>query len=87
MFGRMKTLNTFVPSTKVGVNISRQGNFAYLTDQPSLDYYNQRKPCNTMLVKNLLDAKSYAIGLQRNSEWTNKISVTILEVNNYEILS
>ncbi|XP_020899711.1 glutamate receptor 2 isoform X2 [Exaiptasia diaphana] len=80
MFARMKTLNTFVPSTKVGVNISRQGNFAYLTDQPSLDYYNQRKPCNTMLVKNLLDAKSYAIGLQRNSEWTNKISVTILEL-------
>ncbi|KAK3751825.1 hypothetical protein QZH41_013283 [Actinostola sp. cb2023] len=73
MFGKMKTLNTFVGSTSIGVNISRQGDFAYLTDQPSLDYYNQRKPCNTMLVKNLLDAKSYAIGLQKNSEWTNKL--------------
>jgi hypothetical protein len=77
----MKTLDTFVNSTKYGVKLSRKGNFAYLTDQPSLDFYNQRKPCNTMLVKDLLDAKSYAFGLQRNSEWTNELSVTLLQVS------
>ncbi|XP_032238520.2 glutamate receptor 3 isoform X2 [Nematostella vectensis] len=80
MFGKMSTLNTFVKGTDEGVNRSRTTPFAYLTDQPSLDYYNQRKPCNTMLVKNLLDAKSYALGLQRNSEWTDGISVAILQL-------
>ena len=80
MFHAMKTGNTFVNSTKEGVEKVRQGGFAYLTDAPYLDYYNSRNPCNTMMLENLLEAKSYGIALQRNSELTNPISVEILKV-------
>ena len=41
MFGQMSTSNTFVTSTKVGVRRVRKGNYAYLTEEPYLDYYNQ----------------------------------------------
>lgn len=81
MFQTMKTGNTFVNSTKEGVEKVRQGGFAYLTDGPYLDYYNSRNPCNTMMLENLLEAKSYGIALQRNSELTNPFSVAILKVS------
>ena len=58
----------------------RKGGFAYLTDEPYLDYYNKKSPCNTMMLKNLLEAKSYGIGLERNSDLTNQFSVEILKV-------
>ena len=80
MFHAMRTGNTFVNSTKEGVEKVRQGGFAYLTDGPYLDYYNSRNPCNTMMLDNLLEAKSYGIALQRNSELTNPFSVEILKV-------
>ena len=80
MFQTMKTGNTFVNSTIEGVEKVRQGGFAYLTDAPYLEYYNRRNPCNTMMLENLLEAKSYGIALQRNSELTNPFSVAILKV-------
>lgn len=80
MFHTMQTGNTFVNSTKEGVEKVRQGGFAYLTDGPYLDYYNSRNPCNTMMLENLLEAKSYGIALQRNSELTDSFSVAILKL-------
>ena len=80
MYRTMNKENTFVNSTKEGVARVRQGGFAYLTDEPYLDYYNQKSPCNTMMLKNLLEAKSYGIGLQRRSDLTNPFSVAILKV-------
>lgn len=80
MFSQMRQQNSFVSSTKEGVAKARAGGYAYLTEQPYLDYYNQRKPCNTMLLNNLLTAKSYGFGLQRNSQYVNALSVAILNV-------
>ena len=80
MYNTMKKSNTFVNSTKDGVAKVREGGFAYLTDEPYLDYYNKKSPCNTMMLKNLLEAKSYGIGLERNSDLTNQFSVEILKV-------
>ncbi|XP_074637316.1 glutamate receptor 4-like isoform X1 [Acropora palmata] len=80
MYGTMNKENTFVNSTKEGVARVRQGGFAYLTDEPYLNYYNQKSPCNTMMLKNLLEAKSYGIGLQRRSDLTNPFSVAILKL-------
>ncbi|XP_068679093.1 glutamate receptor 4-like [Montipora foliosa] len=80
MYNTMKRENTFVNSTKDGVAKVREGGFAYLTDEPYLEYYNQKSPCNTMMIKNLLEAKSYGIGLQRRSELTNPFSVAILKL-------
>ena len=80
MYNTMKKGNTFVNSTKDGVAKVQEGGFAYLTDEPYLDYYNMKEPCNTTMLKNLLEAKSYGIALQRNSELTDQISVAILKV-------
>jgi hypothetical protein len=84
MYSQMRQKNTFVSSTKAGVAKAREGNYAYLTEQPYLDYYNQRKPCNTMLLNNLLTAKSYGFGLQRNSPYVNELSVAILDVGSID---
>ena len=88
MFFNMRTYEgAFVSSTRVGVDKVRQGNFAYLTDEPYLNYYNQKKPCNTRLVKGLLETKGYGIGIQRNSDLTNSLSVAILKVGIYTVSS
>ena len=80
MFFEMDKANSFMNSTKEGVAKVRSGNFAYMTDQPYLDYYNMKKPCNTILLTNLLEGKGYGIGLQRHSNLTNGFSVEILKV-------
>ena len=80
MYNTMRKGNTFVNSTKDGVAKVQEGGFAYLTDEPYLDYYNMKEPCNTTMLKNLLEAKSYGIALQRNSDLTDQISVAILKV-------
>ncbi len=68
-------------SSKTGVKRAREGGYAYITETPILDYYNNQKPCNTMLVRKLFEVKSYGFGLPKNSEHTNELSVAILKVN------
>ena len=80
MFSHMREYKTFVPNTKTGVEKARTDEYAYITEYPYLEYYNQQKPCNTKLLKNLIQTKSYGIGLQRNSPYTNRITVAILKV-------
>ena len=79
----MREHKTAVTSTAKGVEKARTEKYAYITEQPYLEYYNQQKPCNTRLLNNLLQAKGYGIGLQKNSKYTNKISVAILEVSDF----
>lgn len=80
MFSHMREYKTFVDDTKAGVDKARTEKYAYITEYPYLEYYNQQKPCNTKLLKNLIQTKSYGIGLQRNSPYTNRITVAILKV-------
>ena len=81
MNSHIKEKQTNVNSSKIGVQKARMGGYAYLSEMPILDYYNKRKPCDTMLVKNLLEVKSYGFGLPKNSKHTNRLSVGILEVS------
>lgn len=81
MFSHMREHQTFVNATSEGVKKARSEDYAYITEQPYLEYYNQQKPCNTRLLNNLLQAKGYGIGLQQNSPYTNRISVAILVVS------
>ncbi|XP_068747188.1 glutamate receptor 2-like isoform X2 [Montipora capricornis] len=80
MFSHMREYKTFVLNTKAGVDKARTEKYAYITEYPYLEYYNQQKPCNTKLLKNLIQTKSYGIGLQRNSPYTNRITVAILKL-------
>ena len=76
----MTRKNSYAKSSTSAVKRVRQGGYAYLTDGPVLQYKHQRKPCNTFLLKNLLMAKGYGLGLPLNSEWTQLLSVRILKV-------
>ena len=80
MFGQMESKKTFVMTTSSAIVKVRNGGYAYLTEHPILSYHNQQEPCNTALLKNLLEAKSYGLGLRIDSEWTNRLSVQILKV-------
>ena len=82
MFSHMREHQTFVNATSEGVKKARSEDYAYITEQPYLEYYNQQKPCNTRLLSTLLQAKSYGIALQQNSPYTDRISVAILAVSN-----
>ena len=81
----MRDHKTAVQSTAEGVRKARTEKYAYITEKPYLEYYDQQKPCNTRLLNNLLQAKGYGIALQGNSPYTNEISVAILEVSRKEL--
>ena len=53
----------FVNTTAEGVERVRssKGKYAFLLESTMNDYYNQRKPCNTMKVGGNLDSKGYGI--------------------------
>lgn len=76
----MREYKTFVPNTITGVKRAREEDYAYITEYPYLEYHNQQKPCNTKVLNNLIQTKSYGLGLQRNSPYSNKITVAILKV-------
>ncbi|XP_073257568.1 glutamate receptor 2-like [Porites lutea] len=79
MFSHMREYDTAVNCTAEGVEKARTEQYAYLTEQPFLEYYNHQK-CNTRLLNNLLQSQAYGIGLQKDSEYTNEISVAILKL-------
>ncbi|KAK2574078.1 Glutamate receptor 2 [Acropora cervicornis] len=80
MFLHMRDHKTAVKSTAEGIRKARTEKYAYITEKPYLEYYDQQKPCNTRLLNNLLQAKGYGIALQGNSPYTNDISVAILDL-------
>ena len=59
----------FVETTLEGVQRVRnsKGKYAFLLESTMNDYYNQKKPCNTMKVGNNLDSKGYGIATPLNS--------------------
>jgi len=55
--------SVFVQSTEQGVERVRnsKGKYAFLLESPMNEYYNQRKPCNTMKVGSNIDSKGYGV--------------------------
>lgn len=60
----------FVSSTEEGVQRVRnsKGKYAFLLESTMNDFYNQRKPCNTMKVGGNLDSKGYGIATPIGSD-------------------
>jgi len=58
-----------VSSTQQGVQRVRdaKGKYAFLLESTMNDFYNQRKPCNTMKVGDNLDSKGYGIATPLHS--------------------
>jgi len=62
--------SVFVKTTEDGVHKVRnsKGKYAFLLESTMNDYYNQRKPCNTMNVGDNLDSKGYGIATPIGSD-------------------
>ncbi|CAB3985657.1 glutamate receptor 2-like isoform X1 [Paramuricea clavata] len=80
MISHINEKDTAMTSSKAGVARARLGGYAYISETPILENYNNQKPCNTMLVGDLFEVKSYGFGLTKNSEYTNALSVAILKL-------
>ena len=57
------TRGVFVKTTEEGVTRVREskGKYAFLLESTMNEFYNNRKPCNTMKVADNLDSKGYGI--------------------------
>ena len=55
--------SVFVATVKEGVDKVRssKGTYAYLLESTMNEYYNQKKPCNTIKVGDNLDSKGYGV--------------------------
>ena len=62
--------SVFVSTSEEGVQRVRnsKGKYAFLMESTMNDYYNQRKPCNTMKVGGNLDSKGYGIATPLGSD-------------------
>ena len=62
--------SVFVSTTAEAVRRVRKskGTYAFFLESVMNDYYNQRKPCNTMKVGENLDSKGYGVATPMNSK-------------------
>ncbi|XP_015787527.1 glutamate receptor ionotropic, kainate 2-like [Tetranychus urticae] len=71
--------NVFVSTYEEGVKRVLEGNYAFLMESTMLDYIVQRN-CNLTQIGGLLDSKGYGIATPIGSPWRDKISLTILDL-------
>ena len=62
--------SVFVKSNEEGVDMVRvkNGKYAFLAESTTIDYMNQRLPCDTMKVGSNLDSKGYGVGTPIGSD-------------------
>ena len=77
MWNYMKNKDVFVGSNREGVQRVMNGDYAYLMESTSLEYEVQQN-CNLTQIGGVLGSKGYGIALQKNSEWTDRISRQLL---------
>lgn len=75
----------FVKSYEEGVERVLEGNYAFLMESTMLDYMVQRN-CNLTQVGGLLDSKGYGIATPMGSPWRDRISLTILDLQEKGII-
>jgi len=56
---------------------SSKGKYAFLLESTMNEYYNQRKPCNTMMVGDNLDSKGYGIATPIYSPLRSAVVVVV----------
>ena len=70
MWNFMGSTDVFVKTTEDGVQRVRdsKGKYAFILESTMNDYYNQKKPCNTIKVGENLDSKGYGVATPIGSE-------------------
>lgn len=78
-FMESKKPSVFVNTYEEGVMKVLEGDYAFLMESPMLDYIVQRN-CSLTQVGGLLDSKGYGIATPIGSPWRDKISLSILDL-------
>jgi hypothetical protein len=60
--------SVMVNNNSAGIAKVRAGKYAFLSESTTIDYQNQRLPCNTMKVGGNLDSKGYGIATPFGSD-------------------
>ena len=53
----------------LGIERVRQGGYVFFTQSTTIDYVNQRRPCNTMAVGGLLNINAYGLATPLGSKY------------------
>jgi hypothetical protein len=74
--------SVIVNSTEAGVRKVRhdKGKYAFLLESTMNDFHNQREPCNTIRVGDLLDFKGYGVATPIGSDLKDKIGFAVLNM-------
>ena len=59
---------SFGPRLEGQVLVKSKGKYSFLLESTMNDFYNQRKPCNTMKVGDNLDSKGYGVATPLHSK-------------------
>ncbi|XP_054745530.1 glutamate receptor ionotropic, kainate 1-like isoform X2 [Anastrepha obliqua] len=74
-----KKATAFTSTYEEGIRRVNKGNYAFLMESTMLDYIVQRD-CNLTQIGGLLDTKGYGIATPKGSPWRDKISLSILKL-------
>ncbi|ESO10868.1 hypothetical protein HELRODRAFT_72038 [Helobdella robusta] len=77
-----KNKEVYVKTTEEGVKRVRdsKGKYAFLLESTMNDYYNQKKPCNTMKVGPDLDTKGYGVATRLNHYLKDQVGLAVLQL-------
>ncbi|XP_046446543.1 glutamate receptor ionotropic, kainate 2-like isoform X4 [Daphnia pulex] len=78
-FMENKKPSVFVSTYDEGIRRVLDGNYAFLMESTTLDYFVHRN-CNLTQIGGLLDSKYYGIATPIGSPWRDRISLAILEL-------
>ncbi|XP_045024645.1 glutamate receptor ionotropic, kainate 2 isoform X1 [Daphnia magna] len=78
-FMENKKPSVFVSTYEEGIRRVLEGNYAFLMESTTLDYFVHRN-CNLTQIGGLLDSKYYGIATPIGSPWRDRISLAILEL-------
>lgn len=84
-FMESKEPSVFASSYAKGIQRVLEGNYAFLMESTTIEYV-VKKNCNLTQIGGLLDSKDYGIALPIGSPWRDKISLAILEMQEYGVI-
>lgn len=82
VYEKLWKYKTMEPNSSFAIEkVRRTENYAFIWDSAVLEYETQREPCNTLkLIERPFGNINYGFALPRNSPYTNKFSVAMLEL-------
>ncbi|KAG6450834.1 hypothetical protein O3G_MSEX006792 [Manduca sexta] len=79
MYKKMKSRGWLVKNNDVGVALAENSTYAFFMESTSIEYYKERH-CDLMQVGDLLDSKSYGIGMKKHSPYKRYIDDALLRL-------